>query len=535
VAELVFHKQGRPLLRLPIDRDVYRVGRGQENDFWLDDAALAREEAIFELRDDGWWIKDASGRGSRLDAAVVASEAPLTDGATLHLGGELTAVFRLGHPTTPGETRRHAGDTVVRPVSGFGPGSLNLGWTDVAGAHRLTLSPGDLAGLGTDEDNAIVLDDPYVSAFHARIYHHKGAWQLTDLESTNGTFVDGVRVKDATLAPGMRIRIGDVVLSIADDAPAREVAHRHGIVTGDPALAAVLDQVERLGKSDATVTLFGESGTGKELVARAVHDASDRSDGPFIPVNCAAISKELMESELFGHEKGAFTGATGARGGAFEEADGGTLFLDEVGELPLDVQAKLLRAIELKEIRRVGTSRPMQVDVRIVAATNRDLHAEVRAGRFREDLFYRLYVVPLTLPPLRRREGDVLRLTEHFLKVRSPGTPPSLSDEARKKILAHPWPGNVRELRNTIERAILFHRGDRLEAADITFPDPIAVAPEEGVIHAAGKTLADVEREAVEIALRANGGNRRLTAQALGIARSTLQAKLKELGILGDG
>ncbi|MFW6369475.1 MAG: sigma 54-interacting transcriptional regulator [Myxococcota bacterium] len=387
--------------------------------------------------------------------------------------------------------------------------------------------------MGKEDGNRLVLFDDYVSAFHARIYHHKGAWHLMDLGSTNGTFLDGIQVEEAVLEAGMRIRMGETTFRV-ETAAARPkpVDYTHGIITGDPAMQAILEQIERLAETDATVTIFGESGTGKELVARAVHDASPRKERAFIPVNCAAISKDLIESELFGHEKGAFTGAAVSRRGAFEEADGGSLFLDEVGELPLDLQAKLLRAIELKEIRRVGSSRTLTVDVRIVAATNRDLHQEVRAGRFREDLFYRLYVVPITLPPLRRRQDDVLRLAEHFLKVRSPDTPPSLSEASRRRLTDHHWPGNVRELRNTIERAILFHKGRRIDSDDIVFPGGDEPRGAEEVIHAKGKTLAEIEKEAIKIALRSTGGNRRLTARSLGIARSTLQMRLKELDLL---
>ncbi len=535
MAELVFFRSGTPLLRLPIDRDRFLVGRDIENHLVIPDDDIADKEAVLELRPEGWQLIDASGRGTRLDGCVIRTEAPLTDGAVIHLGKRWTASFHVGHPTAPGETRQQAGHTAVRSTEPLGPRPIRLRWKNLDGDVTSYLNPTDTIGIGQDEDNSIVLQDEYVSAFHARIFFNKSAWTLSDLGSTNGTFVDDVQVTQAVLEPGMRVRVGETELRVEDGAGTNDElcsTDQYGLVTGDHALRAVLEQVTRIGATDATVTVFGESGTGKELIARAVHQASRRAEMPFIPVNCAAISKELMESELFGHERGAFTGANSARSGAFEEANGGTLFLDDVGELPLDVKAKLLRAIELKEIRRVGASKPTTVDVRIVAATNRDLHFEAQSGRFREDLFYRLYVIPLTLPPLRQRKGDILLLAEHFLRVRSPGRPPILSKDAKDKILEHSWPGNVRELLNTIERAILFHREGRIQARDISFPSPMSTPSHDCTIDTTGKTLAEIEKESIRIALRLCGGNRRLTAKSLGIARSTLQNKLKELDLV---
>ncbi|MBL8934722.1 MAG: sigma-54-dependent Fis family transcriptional regulator, partial [Archangium sp.] len=270
----------------------------------------------------------------------------------------------------------------------------------------------------------------------------------------------------------------------------------------------------------------------------------------FIPVNCAAISKELIESELFGHEKGAFTGAEKTHRGAFEEADGGTLFLDEIGELPLELQAKLLRALESGEIKRVGAARPMNVDVRIVAATNRDLLDEARKGRFREDLYYRLCVVPLNLPPLRNRKADVPALAQHFLKLFSPkGAPVTMSQDALAKLANHNWPGNVRELRNVLHRALLMRRGHSVEAGDITFQNNPATAmpppsaspmsagpsPIDGQIYQPGRTLEDhlaaLEKEIVLQALKFHGNSKEKAGRELGIGRSTMFKRLKDWGL----
>jgi DNA-binding NtrC family response regulator len=289
--------------------------------------------------------------------------------------------------------------------------------------------------------------------------------------------------------------------------------------------------------SSAAVAVLGESGTGKELVAQAIHKRSARADRPFIPVNCAAISKELIESELFGHEKGAFTGAATLRKGSFEEADGGTIFLDEIGELPLDLQAKLLRALESGEVKRVGASRPMHVDVRVVAATNRDLLADAREGKFREDLYYRLCVVPLRLPPLRNRRGDILTLAEHFLERFSPrGQTVKLSPSAAERLRNHEWPGNIRELKNVVHRALLFRKGPMIDAGDITFDQEVNRETGVAVPDAApGMTLEQlmekVERQIVEAALRRCDGNKERVAKELGVARSTLFKRLKEWGL----
>src|SRR5213079_1393893 len=234
------------------------------------------------------------------------------------------------------------------------------------------------------------------------------------------------------------------------------------IVGRSYAIRAVIDKIERVAKSPARVLISGENGTGKELVARAIHRQSQRADGPFIEVNCAAIPSELIESELFGHMKGSFTGAFADRAGKFELADGGTLFLDEIGDMSLSAQAKVLRALEEGVISRVGSGKPLEVDVRVIAATNKDLKAEIAAGRFRDDLLYRLNVVPIEVPPLRARRGDIPQLVQHFVEqlTRRGGLPPKhLDKEAVQRLAAHDWPGNIRELRNAVERLLILASG----------------------------------------------------------------------------
>ena len=299
----------------------------------------------------------------------------------------------------------------------------------------------------------------------------------------------------------------------------------------------VVQKIRIVAQTRMNVLIQGESGTGKELVARAIHDESPRREMPFLPLNCAAIPESLLESELFGHEKGAFTGAVAARQGMMEAASGGTLFLDEVGEMSLALQVKLLRAIEQKEVIRVGGTEVIRVDIRIIAATNQDLKAKVAEKGFREDLFYRLNVFHITVPPLRERREDIPRLAGHFLKeiARENNVPPkNLSAGARTALLTYRWPGNVRELRNAMETASLVARGDAIEWGDLT-PEILGnILPpsSDGPIPLPSpRTLEEIERDAIVGALLQANGNKTKAAKTLGIGLRTLHRKIKEFGI----
>jgi two-component system, NtrC family, response regulator HydG len=309
-----------------------------------------------------------------------------------------------------------------------------------------------------------------------------------------------------------------------------------GLMGESRAMQRVFDVMNQIIDTDATVLLHGESGTGKELVAQALHRAGPRRDGPFIPLNCAALAEGVLESELFGHEKGAFTGAASRRKGRFEAAHGGTLFLDEIGDMPLATQAHLLRALESGEIVRVGSNEPIRVDVRLVAATNQDLDAMVAAGTFRDDLWFRLRVVQIDLPPLRDRLADLPRLAEHFLRLAAErhGKPArSFSPEALDLLMRYHWPGNVRELKNAVESMVLLGRDAALGADTI----PAWVRPAEGgpdvLQRLSGVAMADVERALVTNTLRDVGGNRERASQLLGISTRTLYRKIKEYGLVG--
>ncbi len=335
-----------------------------------------------------------------------------------------------------------------------------------------------------------------------------------------------------------------------------EARGKYGLVGNSAEMNHIFTVIDQVADTPSTVLITGESGTGKELVAKALHEQSGRKHEPFIKINCAAIPKTLMESEMFGYEKGAFTGATNSKPGRFELADGGTLFLDEIGEIPVEMQVKLLRAIQESEFERVGGLKTIKVDVRLITATNRDLEAETARGNFREDLFYRLNVVPLQIPPLRKRTGDIPLLVAHIIKKfneRLKKSITGIADDALAALEAHQWPGNIRELENVLERTILFCKGERIERADLQLGSsgmepavtsgPIAI-PDElvedetsgGEISGSLKDIVRaetnrVERELIVKALDETGGNVTQAARLLKISRKSLQMKMKEFGL----
>jgi len=348
---------------------------------------------------------------------------------------------------------------------------------------------------------------------------------------------------DVLPKPLPRGRVREILLGIEEIKrlrPLPEAVAGEGTIVGASAgMMGVFKSIARAATSDATVLVLGESGTGKEMVARVLHARSRRTRGPFVAINCAAIPENLLESELFGHEKGAFTGAIGRRIGRFERAHGGTLFLDEIGDMSMALQSKILRAIQEREVERVGGGAPVSIDVRIVAATNRDLAAAVREGRFREDLFYRLAVVTVTLPPLRERGGDLDLLATHFVAqyAREHGRPVrAVAEEVFNVLHRHPWPGNVRQLRNAAERAVVMSQGEillpqHLPADVLHAPD----APSSNGTHPPAEpplvTLEEMEKRMIRRALRETANNVTVAAERLGIHRNTLRRKITDYGI----
>ncbi len=340
--------------------------------------------------------------------------------------------------------------------------------------------------IGSMDDNDVVLSDDTVSRYHCKIVQEDTGYVLVDNRSTNGTFINKVRVREAFLKSGSIVSVGQSQLRFnALEEEVQIVPSRNdrcaGLIGGNARMREIYAIIEKIAPTATTVVIDGETGTGKEVVAQAIHSLSPRSRNDLVVFDCGAVPPNLIESELFGHEKGSFTGAMMTRQGLFEQADGGTLFLDELGELPIDLQPKLLRALEQREVRRVGSTKAAKVDVRIIAATNRNLEEEVRAGRFRQDLFYRLSVVRLHLPALRERADDIPPLVNHFLETgsynRGPGGEQRVSAVARDAMTAlqtYPWPGNVRELVNVIERAVSFCDAQVLELSDL--PDYVRSA-----------------------------------------------------------
>ncbi len=534
--ELVFFRRGEEVLRFNLDKPVVVLGRGEKCDVVIPDPELSRQQVSLRFEGERCIVEDLSGKGTQVGGQKV-SKGPIDDGQDIVLG-QWRAVYRQSVATTEAaETQIGQQTEVVEKKSGDTrfQAQVRVKAQGQEQVHRLRA---DAFTVGKDAGNDLVLDHRFISSRHLKIARVDDKFHVVDQQSTNGTWLGPVRVFEAEVPFFTTLKVGETELSLepAGLGATKGATSYEGIIGTDAAIRQLAELIERVAPSTAAIAILGESGTGKELVARALHNRSPRREQAFIPVNCAAISKELIESELFGHEKGAFTGAMNARKGAFEEADGGTIFLDEIGELPLDLQAKLLRALESGEVKRVGATRPMNVDVRVVAATNRDLLGMAREGKFREDLYYRLCVVPLTLPPLRSRVTDLVLLAEHFVQKFVPrGQAVHLTSEAIARLKQHRWPGNVRELKNVIHRALLLRKGQNLEAHDMTFDSgPSSEAASKSIEYQPGVSLEEhvgkYEKAIVAAALHYHGDNRERTAKELGVARSTFFKKLKDWG-----
>ena len=416
--------------------------------------------------------------------------------------------------------------------------------------------------IGRDSSNHLAINDVALSRHHCRLEVGPHQTLLTDLDSRNGTVVNGVPIRSHALAEGDQIRIGDSVLLfvagnvpppatpvggstavaplIVEDRPVAQMQFtsdrtiEHDLIGESEPMRETYRRIGRAAPTDSTVLIQGESGTGKELVARAIHANSARARAPFVAINCAALPEGLMESELFGHEKGAFTGAISLKRGRIELADTGTVFFDEIGELPPALQAKLLRVLQERTIDRVGGTRAVPVHIRVVAATNRNLDAAIKAGTFRQDLFFRLNVVNLAIPPLRERHGDLPLLITYFVrkhaaqcrrKVRG------VTREARARLIAYDWPGNVRELENAIERALVLGSGEWVEAEDLPeylFEGPATSEPGGEGYHV---IVSDAKRRVIRDALQRAGGNVARAARQLGLQPTYLHRLIRNLGV----
>ena len=445
-------------------------------------------------------------------------------------------------------------DRMAADVGNAGPATVSVG--ELRTSHviaqfrlRVIVGPdldashetrGERTVLGSHESADFVLTDPTVSRFHCElVVVENGRVLVRDLGSRNGTLIDGVTVLAGYLTPGCIITLGRTQIHVeAGDSvvrlPLSDRQRFGGLVGTSRAMSALFATLERAAACDSTVLLQGETGTGKDVAAGSIHQESARRDGPFVVVDCGSIAPNLIESELFGHVRGAFTGATTDRAGALEAANGGTLFLDEIGELPLDLQPKLLRVLERREVKRIGGTEVCSVDVRIIAATNRNLRAEVNAGRFRADLYYRLAVLDIQLPPLREREEDLAALVGHMLEqlgvTDDPRAAPLRSPELLATLAQHPWPGNVRELRNYVERCIAFETQMPLQTPSVTDP-MLLLDPRQPLRIARDRWTRFMERAYLQRLLELHGDNVAAAARAAGVDRVHLHRLLARCGL----
>ena len=546
---ILLYQGGRSVARLPLVGRSLLIGASPAMDFTLPDNDLPAKVCSFEPI-------------GLLDYRLVSDieEGILIDGVPKHsmrlYGGETLQVADYDivfHRAPLEEADWEAPEPAACEERCTGTLSLE-GQKETIRSHNLRIhlkgqSDNDFSEIsshglriGASEANDLVLDDSFCSGLHAFIFWENHRLFIQDLESTNGTLVNGVSVSKTELKSGFQITVGATEMEVVAHEQTLKVPALKGdgpwqlgeMKTCNREFAKTLRLIEKIAVFDATVCIFGESGTGKELVAQAIHQSSARSAQPFIAINCAAIPKHLIESQLFGHEKGAFTGADKQVTGAFEQAQNGTLFLDEIGELPFEMQAKLLRVLENMQIRRVGGKKDINLNFRLITATHRDLPSEVAEGRFREDLLHRLYVLPVELMPLRERPEDILFLAKVFLQILSPkGQAFTLAKDAQKKLMRHPFKGNVRELKNLIQRAVLFSDSGTLCEEHLFFvPTHLQKSPAQMLSYQPGMTMEDIERMAYGSALKVHR-SAAAAATALGVPKTTFWRRAKQLDVLG--
>ncbi len=451
-------------------------------------------------------------------------------------------------PPGSGSPRRPSG-TIPRFVDSVPIPRIELSVEREAGREsaRTIVIDSDLCRIGSHQSNDLVLEDPHVSRFHCRLTREGSGWRVSDTGSLNGTRVGSLRVRDADLSmPECVLSIGDSIVRVSERGSVSQatvpVWPSFGALVGSSlAMRRLFGLLDRVARSEATVLVEGESGTGKEIIATELVRRGARADKPFVIVDSGAVSPSLIESELFGHVRGAFTGADRDRQGAFEAADGGTLFLDEVGEMPIEMQPKLLRAIEAREIRRVGETRTRRIDVRLIAATNRRLEREVNHGRFREDLFFRLSVVTVRVPPLREHLDDLPGLVSHFLRNMDALDRRELfTSEVIADMSKYDWPGNVRELRNYVERTVVL---ENAAPASRRLPSSPELAPSSSLPldldvpfkTAKDQVVAAFERTYLEALLQWASGNVSMAARKAGLDRMYLHRLLQRHGLRKGG
>ena len=511
-----------------LDRAETCIGRHETNDVVVPAEGVPDVAAV--LIDRGaqrFKLRDLTGGAITVnDSAVEDDEMSLDDGDRIGIGGYVLQLrLRRRDDAPAGPTKQ------VHEFHGAaGPGVIRYRDETIKVKSKVPFN------IGGDLDNDLVIKDDFISAFHCRITCKDGRWFLTDLGSTNGTKVNGLKVGDAELPTPAKIQIGQARLTFEGQS-AEDIAEQPGRYGGmigvSPPMRRVFRLIEKLADADAPVLVHGDSGSGKELVARALHDVSVRKKGPFLALNCGALASSIIETELFGHDKGAFTGASADKKGAFEAAQNGTLFLDEVGEMPLELQPKLLRALEARTVRRVGGTTEIPINTRIIAATHRNLRKLVEQRLFREDLFHRLYVLTIHIPPLQKRPEDVLPLARHFLRIQAPGRDLTFTKAAEALFQTYAWPGNVRELKNVILRAVLLGEGTSIDENDLEFSsDAFGQGARKKSAVATVRKADKINRERILEVLAQTKGNRAEAARILGLSKSTFHDRLRRFAII---
>ena len=530
--ELTLKRDGKRLLKRSIDENPITIGRAADNLIKLLDEEISRHHCRIEWREGTLTLTDLSTNGTFVNGKL-RKETEISAGDIISVG-QWSVQIETVVDAVPIKTVV----TNARPtqVLKFDEQKKRLTTENI---ELVVQSPDQPAMrrhmparefiIGHHAACDIAVADPYVSRRHCKMINEDGRLALIDLASTNGTYVGNTKIDRMSIPPRGAFRIGRSTIHyrlerISEIIGPSKNTRLGNMIGHSKAMREVFALIERVAPSDASVCITGESGTGKELAARELHNRSPRRRGPFVAVNCGALPSSIIESQLFGHERGSFTGAVERAAGLIEQASGGTLFLDEIGEMPLELQTRLLRILEEKTVRRVGGKQELPVDLRLICATNRDLKRLVSEGRFRQDLFHRIFVVPLALPPLREHNEDIPALADHFIREISPqGRQPALTDGATQKLMTHTWPGNIRELKNTLERTILLSEGDVIDAKEIK------IVPLEGHINEGG--LRERERNILIATIDECNGNLSQASRKLGIARTTLQKKIKRYSI----
>jgi len=529
---LILTREGKELISQPIGPEAVTIGRAPESTLQLVDPAISRNHCRIEQTDGSIVLTDESRNGTFINGSVVQS-AKLTNGDQIAVGPWSIRVQR-DEPKNDITVVDHNQPTRILAFDDESKtlveDALTIAVSDTTGKkHSFRFSQQEV-NLGTHPQSDIVIDDDYVSRQHCKLVLKDDATLLVDLGSTNGTFVDDVRIDKIALNGKGAFKIGKTNVIFERVALQEQITPSEKTQMGDMlgtsrSMREVFGLISKAAPAEITVCIVGESGTGKDLAAKELHKQSARKGKPFIALNCGALPPTIIESMLFGHERGAFTGAVEQHPGVFEQADGGTLFLDEIGEMDIGLQTRLLRVLEDGSVRRLGGKQDISVNVRLVVATHRDLKQLIAEEMFREDLFYRLYVIPLHLPPLRDRRDDIPQLAEHFLSIHAPkGRKIQLAESAVEKLMEHDWPGNVRELKNTLARTIIMAHGDLIKDDDVMFISSPYSTPRK-------ESLVGQERDAIVAALKKARGNKTKAAKHLKIARSTISYKIGRYGI----